>query len=147
MEPAIAPETTPVFGCSQPGCGQRKALPCPCMPAKNKLVSHAATVVRDAMVANLAALIEKAYPNLPVTAAYEKIEARTGYSLSTLQRIMSGNTGPSIDTLADLAHHLGTSVPELLTRSMDDRPSPRPVTTARTPRSRGARELQRRSGD
>lgn len=116
------------------------------MPAKKKLVSHAAQLVRDTMVSNLAARISKNYPTLSQTAAFEKIEARTGYSLSTLQRIMSGDTGPSIDTLADLAHHLGTSVSELLAKITEDRPITPSDSTSLPARSRTARELQRRTG-
>jgi hypothetical protein len=32
-----------------------------------------------------------------------------------MQRIMSKGTGPSVDTLADLAWHLGSTVAEILT--------------------------------
>jgi transcriptional regulator with XRE-family HTH domain len=84
-------------------------------PRSPKVVSHSAKKVREAMVANLAALIAKEYPGLKISTAYEKIESATGISLSSMQRITSGGTGPSVDTLADLAHHLGTTVPELLT--------------------------------
>lgn len=63
---------------------------------------------------NLGEAIVREYPKIARTAAYEKIRDATGISLSSLQRIMSGTTGPSIDTLADLAHHLGVSVHELV---------------------------------
>ena len=85
------------------------------MPVRQKIVSHWARKTREALVSNLQAQIEANYRGLSITAAYEKIEAGTGISLSSMQRIMSGNTGPSIDTLADLAHHLGTTVADLLT--------------------------------
>lgn len=84
------------------------------------------------MVANLERWIRKEYPGISMTAAYEAIGEATGNSLSTMQRIMSGTTGPSIDTLADIAHHLGTTVSDLLTiasdksASTDDRPFKKP---------------------
>jgi transcriptional regulator with XRE-family HTH domain len=89
------------------------------MPAKHKLVSHAARKTREAMVANLKRRITELYPKLSTTAAYEKIGEDTGYSLSSFQRIMSGSTGPSIDTLSDIAHNLGCSVAELLSPPKD----------------------------
>lgn len=109
------------------------------MPAKRKLVSHAAKLVREAMVTNLKAFIEHNYPGIAPNTAYKKIEIRTGISLSSMQRIMSGDTGPSIDTLADLAHHLGTSVSALLTKHTEERPMPIP-----RPHSPEPRELHRR---
>lgn len=89
------------------------------MPAKRKLVSHAARKTREAMVDNLNRRIREVYPNLSKTAAYERIGRDTGNSLSSFQRIMSGRTGPSIDTLSDIAHNLGTSVAELLSLTKD----------------------------
>jgi hypothetical protein len=71
------------------------------------------------MVANLERRIRGLYPNLSTTAAYERIGQDTGIALSSFQRIMSGSTGPSIDTLSDIAHNLGCSVAELLSLSMD----------------------------
>jgi DNA-binding phage protein len=84
------------------------------MPAKHKLVSHAARKTREAMVANLERRIAEVYPKLSKTRAYARIGEDTGNSLSSFQRIMSGKTGPSIDTLSDIAHNLGCSVSELL---------------------------------
>jgi hypothetical protein len=81
----------------------------------SKVVSHAARKQRLAMVANLERLIAREYPNASPTAAYEAIGEATGNSLSTMQRVMSGKTGPSIDTLADIAWHLGATVSEILT--------------------------------
>ncbi len=84
-------------------------------PRGSKVVSHAAKKVRSAMVANLERLIAREYPGKSGTAAYELIGEATGNSLSTMQRVMSGRTGPSIDTLADIAWHLGATVAEILT--------------------------------
>ena len=80
------------------------------MPAKHKLVSHAARKTRQVMVSNLMIRIDQVYPTLSITAAFERIGQDTGISLSSFQRIMSGRTGPSIDTLSDIAHNLGMSV-------------------------------------
>lgn len=112
-------ESTPVFGCMQPGCGQRPAVRYAAMPAKRKLVSHVARHNRELMVDNLARLIRRAYPNMAPNTAYLRIGRDTGNSLSTMQRIMSGHTGPSIDTLADIAHNLGSTVAELLQPAKD----------------------------
>lgn len=66
------------------------------------------------MVANLERQIAREYPGIAQSTAYYKIEEATGISFSSMQRIMSGGTGPSIDTLSDLARHLGSSVSEIL---------------------------------
>lgn len=89
--------------------------------AKRKVVSHAAKGIREALVANLLDEVHRNYPNLSLSAAYQKISRATGASLSTLQRIASGNTSPQLDTLADIAHHLGTTVGALVSA-----PSPSP---------------------
>lgn len=93
------------------------------MPAKHKLVSHAARKTRELMVANLERRILEVYPKLSKTAAYERIGQDTGNSLSSFQRIMSGKTGPSIDTLSDIAHNLGCSVAELFAPIKEDLPA------------------------
>lgn len=92
------------------------------MPSRRKLVSHWALLTRKAMVANLKPLIERQYQGLSLTAAYDKIEENGVVSSTTMQRIMSGTVGPSIDTLSDLARHFGTTVPELLTPSKEPLP-------------------------
>lgn len=95
-----------------------------------KIVSHPARKLRQALVENLKRTIAREYPGISETAAFERIEEDTGISLSSMQRITSGKTGPSIDTLADLAHHLGTTVPELLSMGKltadEDSPFPSP---------------------
>jgi transcriptional regulator with XRE-family HTH domain len=95
------------------------------MPAKHKLVSHAARKTRELMVANLERRIRDVYPKLSPTAAYERIGQDTGNSLSSFQRIMSGKTGPSIDTLSDIAHNLGCSIAELFAPVKEDLPAAR----------------------
>lgn len=93
------------------------------MPAKTKVVSHAAKNLRAAMVESLKRAIAANYPGIADWPAYKKIERATGVSASSLQRITSGDTGPSIDTLADLAHHLGISVHEMLEPRKDALPT------------------------
>lgn len=66
------------------------------------------------MVRSLERFIAREYQGMAPNTAYKRIERATGISLSTMQRIMSRETGPSIDTLADLARHLGATVPEIL---------------------------------
>lgn len=65
------------------------------------------------MVFNLEKALRKAYPNVAINTVYLRIQKDTGISLSSMQRIMSGNTGPSIDTLSDLAHNLGCTLSDL----------------------------------
>jgi len=74
-------------------------------------------------VENLGRRIREVYPKLSLTAAYAKIGQDTGNSLSSFQRIMSGKTGPSIDTLSDIAHNLGCSVGDLLSPRKDALPA------------------------
>jgi len=81
--------------------------------AKRKVVSHAARLQREALAANLTAEVRRQYPNIALSTAFVRITRATGVSLSTLQRITSGNAAPQTDTLADLAHHLGTTVQAL----------------------------------
>lgn len=88
------------------------------------------------MVQNLTRLIAREYPTVAPNTAYKRIERATGTSLSTLQRIMSGETGPSVDTLADLAYHLGSTVTEILSpfrKTSDIEPSTRRPGSSRTP--------------
>ena len=67
------------------------------------------------MVENIRQHLVEQFPGQTETQAYNQIQKDTGISLSSMQRIMSGNTGPSIDTLADLAKRLGTTPWALLT--------------------------------
>lgn len=141
MDSGMRPKVHPFSGARNPVAVPRRQY-LGRMPARKKLVSHPAQQVREAMVANLEWFIEQRYPDGTRTAAYEKIGKRTGISLSTLQRVMSGDTGPSIDTLADLAHHLGTSVSTILTINSEDQPQPTPP-----PRAPKPREVHRRSSE
>jgi transcriptional regulator with XRE-family HTH domain len=100
------------------------------MPAKHKLVSHAARKTRELMVENLTERIRAAYPKLSKTAAYERIGDDTGIALHTFQRILSGKAGPSIDTLSDIAHNLGCSVADLLSPRKDALPAAPPGAVA-----------------
>lgn len=93
-------------------------------PRGSKVVSHAARKLRQAVIANLGQLIRAEYPDLSRWAAWERIQDATGISASTLQRIMKGEVGPSTDTLADLARHLGTTVIELITPREEGNPFP-----------------------
>jgi Helix-turn-helix len=92
--------------------------------AKRKIVSHAAMRVREALVENFSDRVRYVYPGIATSTAYVKIRRATGVSLSTLQRIESGNTSPQLDTLADIAYHLGTTVQELVTPRSAPLPPP-----------------------
>lgn len=112
----------PVYGLPQPTLGRERRLGFIGMP-KRKIVSYPARVVRETLTANLKTEVKRAYPGEPLTVAYEKIHRATGYSISTLQRITSGQNSPQLDTLADVANAIGTTVQALLTPR--DTPGPR----------------------
>jgi hypothetical protein len=105
-----------------------------------KIVSHHAMKLRQIIAANLSARIAELYSGIPPSTAYSAIKKATGISLSTLQRIIGKEVGPQSDTLADLGHHLGLSVAEMLTKSTE---APLPT----TPKTDGVatQRLQRRS--
>jgi hypothetical protein len=71
-------------------------------------------MVRETVARNVYVEVRRKYPDLAISTAYSKIQAATGITLSTMQRIVKAEHGPSTDTLADLAHHLGTTVHELV---------------------------------
>lgn len=106
----------PVFGSAQPDSGRNLRIRSVRMP--KKVVSKWARDTRETMVTFLEAKVAEEAARLGVSYsdAQKKIgSAAGGMSLSTMQRIMSGDTGPSIDTLSDLAHTLGCTVAEMLT--------------------------------
>ena len=72
------------------------------------------------MAEKVKSLVERAYPGIAPNTAFEKIKDATGISLSSLQRITEGGIGPSIDTLANLAYHLGSTVAEIVTPKTGD---------------------------
>lgn len=83
-------------------------------PRSPKVVSHAARKQREALRENLGRAISREYPELALSTAQARIESATGIALSTMQRIMNLEVGATIDTLADLARHLGTTVADLV---------------------------------
>lgn len=108
----------------------------------SKVVSHAARKTREAMLVKLRELIAREYPGVPISTAYDRIRDATGLSLSTMQRVMSGKTGPSIDTLSDLARHLGSTVADIVTlkteaesNTLPFRKHPAPVGEQKPPKS------------
>jgi len=111
----------PAFGSAQPDSGLNLRIRSNGMP--KKVVSKWARDTRERMVTFLEAKVAEEVERLGVSYsdAQKKIgSAAGGITLSTMQRIMSGDTGPSIDTLSDLAHTLGCTVAEML--SADQKP-------------------------
>jgi AraC-like DNA-binding protein len=80
---------------------------------RRKVVSYQALILRRLIAHNVRARIEVVYAGLADTNAYARIASAIGCSPSTLQRICGAQVGAQVDTLADLAHHLGTTVAEL----------------------------------
>lgn len=103
------------------------------MARSPKIVSHPARMARELVGQNVLRIVQERYPDVTLSAAYRKIETATGISLSTLQRIVGAKIGATLDTLADLAHHLGASI-QVFTAIQDD--------SHRA--SRPSRQLQRR---
>jgi len=110
-------ESTPINGCSQPSIGQKTTVAWKAMGKArgSKVVSHPARVTRQAIAEKVTELVKRAYPGIAPSTAFEKIKDATGISLSSLQRITKGELGPSSDTLANLAYHLGSTVGEIVT--------------------------------
>jgi len=138
----MTPDVIPVFGSTQPGNGHKVRLGLSYMA--KKVVSKPARDLRQTMIAYLSPKIAAEYPSLSsLSDRYRKLgKDAGGYSLSTIQRVMSGDTGPSIDTLADIAHTLGCTVAEMLSAA--------PVvkdhqTHQKSPQLTPVHELRRRS--
>ena len=83
------------------------------MKKPTKSLTAAAIAARKLVATNFAVAISDAYPNESRTDAYKTISGATGVSVSTLQRIEHAAVGASVDTLADIARHLGTSLAAL----------------------------------
>lgn len=81
---------------------------------KRKIISHAARLLRETVAVNFGRAVARSYPEIAKSAAYFHIRRATGASLSTLQRIEKAQVGAQMDTLADIAYHLGTTVPALV---------------------------------
>lgn len=116
-------ENTPIYGWTQPALGRLDELLFQgvAKPKTPKLVSWAARQGREALGRNLVRQLAKAFPQKSLTFQFEKVESDTGISLSTLQRIADGKVGPSVDTLANIAHNLGCSLADLFAEESKDR--------------------------
>lgn len=134
MESVTRPILDPSLGHFNPhvGNGQRYGG---WMARAPKIVSHQARMARELVGERVRGAVRLRYPEGAISAAYRKIEAATGISLSTLQRIVDAETGATLDTLADLAHHLGTTI-QAFTAVQDGSQaisqSPRPLQRRRT---------------
>jgi len=79
-----------------------------------KLISKQVKELRKTVVANLSERIARQYPGVSMSEAYMRLGREAGgISLSTIQRIMSGQTGPSIDTMAALCVPLSCTAADL----------------------------------
>lgn len=116
-------EHTPIYGWTQPALGRFSEIVSQGVgkPKTTKIVSWNARQAREALGRNLIRQLMKAFPHKSRTYGFEKVAADTGMSLSTLQRIADGKVGPSIDTLANIAHNLGCSLADLFTEESKDR--------------------------
>lgn len=82
-------------------------------PKTPKIVSRPARKGRELVASNFVRLVAKVFEGRSQTYGFEKIEADTGISLSTLQRIAKAQTGATVDTLSDIAHNLGYALSDL----------------------------------
>lgn len=133
-------ETTPIYGWTQPalGCYAKLISEEVRQPKTTKIVSHQARQARLALGQNILRRLAHLYPHKAKTYGFERIQEETGLTLSTLQRITDGKVGPSVDTIANIAHNLGVSVAELM---MEPKDGPTGKTAEPPPR----RPLQRRT--
>jgi len=105
-----------VYGYLQPAVGSVWDLECKTMngkPKGPKYVSHMRKPVGD----NVRALMERAFEmssNKP-----RELAKRAGVSLSTVQRVISGEIGPSLDILEQLATALDVSTYQLVLPNLD----------------------------
>lgn len=88
-----------------------------------KVVSNWADDARKLVAANLKHYIELKHPGVALNTAFLRVRDKTHISHSTLQRIAERKTGPSIDTLADLAHNLGCELPDFFRPRTDALPA------------------------
>lgn len=142
----MARTLNPFMGVRNPPLVRGAGQTCRTMP-KSKVLTHAAVLLREAISANFAGAVVRAYPDMPVTTAYLKIGRATGCSLSTLQRIGKGQVSPQTDTLADIAFHLGTTVRQLVSQTtpdnhLEDQPGPELGTVRSMARARRVRAAQ-----
>lgn len=116
-------ENTPIYGWTQPALGRFDKLIFEGVgkPKTPKIVSWPARQGREALGRNLLHQLSRAFPHKSRTYGFEKVAKDTGMSLSTLQRIADGKVGPSVDTLANIAHNLGCSLADLFTEESKDR--------------------------
>ncbi len=76
--------------------------------------------MRSVLAQNMHALMPRYAPELTsLTAKQKKLGAATGLSLSTMQRIMAKDVGPSLDNIEQIAEELGVKVYQLLLPSFD----------------------------
>jgi transcriptional regulator with XRE-family HTH domain len=83
-----------------------------------KLISKPIRALRKTVTDNLRERIDVVYPNMSLSEAFIRLGRDAGgLSFSTVQRIMKGETGASIDTLALLCVPLGCTPAWLVTPS------------------------------
>lgn len=108
---SMALESRPVFGFRQPTIGFAAALRCNAMKGQTK--KHKVPgEMREVLAQNVNRLMEERYktsPNRPMSLAND-----AGVSLSSVQRILSRETGASIDTVEAVAKVLGLPTFQML---------------------------------
>lgn len=75
---------------------------------------------RAIVAANLQALLDHHYKDLPnITQRQKRLEAKSGVRLSTIQRLMSQETGANLETLELLAGAFELSLYQLVTPTLE----------------------------
>lgn len=110
-------ESKPSLGSTQPKLG--RGLPLRFEPVAQKRTSKSSrppAIIRGIVARNLVVLRDSVLKHLPhATDRNRELAARTGLSLSQVQRIAAGTLGTSIDHIELLADALGVRAMDLMT--------------------------------
>lgn len=112
----------PIHGLAQPSNGGMSAVPFRSMPRKkgSKIITPQAQRLRKIVGGNIATLIDREFPiakHQNVTAQQSALAKEVGSSLSSVQRIVKGEVGATMDLIADMAAALGVRPADLLSRN------------------------------
>lgn len=115
----MSPDGKPFYGPTQPTYGLGRELLCIPMKGQKKTEKVIATELRKLVGVNVLRALETKYPHPPDKIAHLAKLAKV--SKSTIQRIVGGKVGVSVDVLWTVADKLGISPFRLLMTEEDSR--------------------------
>lgn len=123
MDSCMGLDSIPINGFFQPGNGEKSPLALPAVARKSskKTPADNGRLMRRIVADNIKQAMEAQWPGIKVSTQWEKLAAKAGVSASTIERIVKQQTGPSIDTLEDIARALKTPAPLLFLASAEIR--------------------------